>query len=301
MQVLRAIDADVINVVEVENCQVLHALTVLLGRQYYRYYMVPGSDSATGQNVGLVTKIDPIQNLQRSEDRVRWPIEQSACGYHGRHRESGATKHYHTRLRVNNATLNIVGLHFKAGVNHAPSCAQREAQAEVIRALIQRTSRIHAICEDGSSTAVSAGTIVLGDFNDLDGDVVSAVSREKPRSTVLQLLQQLQPDTTDDDLHNVAQLLPKDERYSFHGEVHGRSLRSLIDHVLVSQDLLPLVQSVRIFRDAPGLGSHNKRDRISDHYPYIVDLAANQLRADSTHCAAATRTGTNRSMLRDEV
>jgi hypothetical protein len=41
--------------------------------------MVLGTDSYTGQNPGILTRIDPIEDLTRSTSRVTYPVPESTC------------------------------------------------------------------------------------------------------------------------------------------------------------------------------------------------------------------------------
>ena len=53
------IDADIVHFNEVEDCRVLRLLMDMLPGHGYRAYLVPGTDNMTGQNVGVLTRIDP--------------------------------------------------------------------------------------------------------------------------------------------------------------------------------------------------------------------------------------------------
>jgi predicted nucleic acid-binding Zn-ribbon protein len=64
-------DPDVINLVEVENIAALRAFndTFLAGRGY-RPYLDQGRDSAAGQDVALLTRIDPENNSVKHDERL---------------------------------------------------------------------------------------------------------------------------------------------------------------------------------------------------------------------------------------
>ena len=72
----------------------------------YLPYLKRGNDTSTGQNVGMLTKIDPSVNLYRTEERYTYPIQGSRCGYVGNPGTSGLSKHYITEFMINN--INIV-------------------------------------------------------------------------------------------------------------------------------------------------------------------------------------------------
>ena len=46
----------------------------------YRAYLVPGTDHMTGQNVGILSRIDPSRDLRRIESRKLYPVPGSTCG-----------------------------------------------------------------------------------------------------------------------------------------------------------------------------------------------------------------------------
>ena len=41
----------------------------------YKPYLKKGTDSSTGQNVGMLTRVDPIVSLYRTELRYDYPIQ----------------------------------------------------------------------------------------------------------------------------------------------------------------------------------------------------------------------------------
>ena len=58
-----------------QDCRVLQLLTNELGEHHgYEPYMVKGTDTATGQNVALLSRIDPDIPLERTEARVSYPM-----------------------------------------------------------------------------------------------------------------------------------------------------------------------------------------------------------------------------------
>ncbi len=63
--VLRAIDADIVNLVEVKDLEVLERLNAdFLDRMGYGTYLVDGRDTYTGQDVGLLLRIAPNAPLE---------------------------------------------------------------------------------------------------------------------------------------------------------------------------------------------------------------------------------------------
>src|SRR5690606_24198642 len=146
--------ADIVNVVEVQSKQRLDKLNQIIPHLNYTTYLIPGTDTATGQNVGLLTRIDPINGkLYRSEERESYPIKelQSNCGYNGES-TTGISKHYYAFFNVtldgNDEMLPMIlfGMHLKANPTQPQSCSQREAQTLVARNIMRRLhgeSHIH--------------------------------------------------------------------------------------------------------------------------------------------------------------
>jgi len=66
---IRDLDADIITLTELQGCDVLERLATDLNMGY-KHYLVLGGDTATGQNVGLLTRVDPVTDLQRTENTM---------------------------------------------------------------------------------------------------------------------------------------------------------------------------------------------------------------------------------------
>ena len=58
-----------------ENCEALDTLNAFIGADFgYRAYLVNGKDTSTGQNVGLLTRVDPVEDVRRTEARADYPL-----------------------------------------------------------------------------------------------------------------------------------------------------------------------------------------------------------------------------------
>jgi len=256
------LNADIVNLAEVQDCIVLTRLNGLLKGMNYLPYLLTGTDTSTGQNVALLTRVDPSVNLQRTSNRVDYPIPGSTCGS----TSSGNTavsKHYYTTFNVEGLPnpLTIFGLHFLAFPDDKIRCVQREGQASVIKALV------------ASYLGEGHSVVVLGDVNDFDGTVIDA-SGNVPISTVLDILRDPLPSKAGDELTNVASFVAaasqryscwwdKDESCSVqHDEL------SMIDHLLISNDLVPLVTGA--YMDHSYQAACNTYE--SDHWPVVVQL-----------------------------
>ena len=80
-KIIAATSPDILNLCEVQGCNELSELKNTLVNDYnmtggIHYYLKEGTDTATGQNVALITNngILPSSNLKRSDEMVDYPI-----------------------------------------------------------------------------------------------------------------------------------------------------------------------------------------------------------------------------------
>ena len=60
----------------------LHRLLALLPESHgYVPYLVLGADTYLGQNVGMITRVDPVVSLYRSTEHVPYPVSASTAPY----------------------------------------------------------------------------------------------------------------------------------------------------------------------------------------------------------------------------
>ncbi len=257
VDVLSKLDGDLINLCEVEGCDELTMLADRLDGSY-KPYLKRGTDSSTGQNVGMLTRVDPLVNLYRTETKVSYPVTGSTCGYTGTSGTYGVSKHYITEFAVGEHKVAMIAAHLLAIPTDVTRCAEREAQATVLQSVvadyIQRGYDI----------------IVLGDFNDYDGTVLD-INNNTPRSTVLDILKGKGQEYT---LYSVAELIAQQDRYTDWWDSDDNcatsSVRdfSMIDHVLVTAPIFEHISDVFIYHGYDEYcGKYN-----SDHYPVVVDF-----------------------------
>jgi len=251
--VVAEINADIIGFQEVQDCDVLEQLVSRIPNGGYRYYLIRGTDTATGQNVGIITRVDPFVDLQRTALRVNFPITGSTCNYNTPG-DSAVSKHLYTQFRVNSKTIFFVVVHFVAFPTTPDRCAQREAQATVIKNLI-------------NSTAPSNNEVILvGDYNDYDG-VVLDKNNDMPTSRVLQFLKS----SRSPPLNTVASLVSQTNRYSSWWDKNSNCIvtsdeLTTIDHILVSNGLFSSVTSGTYAHDY----SASCTDFYPDHWPVVA-------------------------------
>lgn len=247
-RIIREHDPDMINLDEVEGLDALKLFNERhLAGMGYAAYLVKGRDTYTGQDVGLLTRIDPDEKLWR-EDRkgTSGPVSKSA------------SKNYTAKFTVNGERIALIGVHFLSRPTDRRRLHDRQAQADsiLIRAKELDAEGYHVI--------------IAGDINDYDGSKeASDHQSNRPITNVLARLRGMDAADPDDDLVNAAQFVPKKRRFTCHwdkndnGRVDGRGELTAIDHVLLAPELAERVLQVTIPNNYNPTG-------ISDHYPIVV-------------------------------
>jgi exonuclease III len=254
-KVIQNLAPDIVNICEIEGCD---ELNMLIQNNDYNPYLINGKDTSTGQNVGMLTKINPRVSLYRTEEHVNYPIINSKCGYTGAPGTAGVSKHYITEFALNNMNIAFIGAHLLAFPTDSMRCAEREAQATVLQNVIL------------SYIKKNYEIIMLGDFNDFDENTLDR-NNNKPTSHVLDILKGANTDVYT--LQNAASLMPQSSRYTdwYDSNKDCKSTLSefsMIDHILLTPNLMDKVKNVFIYQEyAEYCGKYN-----SDHYPVIVDF-----------------------------
>ncbi len=258
-KVINDLNPDIINFAEIEGCDELKML--IDEKSGYYPYLKKGTDSATGQNVGFLSRVDPIIDLHRSEERISYPIPGSNCGYTGAPGTYGVSKHYITEFLLYGYNVLLIGAHLLAFPTDNTRCAEREAQAQVLQNIIY------------SYILKEYQVILLGDFNDFDGEVIDA-NNNIPISQVLDILK------GNEGLHaglynlySVSENINQQDRFSDWYDKNNNCVStdnefSLIDHILISDFLRERIVSASIYQKYNQYcGTYN-----SDHYPIVVDF-----------------------------
>ena len=260
--VIKNLQPDIINFCEVEGCDELNILKNQLNDTSYNPYLKRGTDTSTGQNVGMLTKIDPLVNLYRSEEKIAYPIAGSKCGSTTASGTAGVSKHYITEFKFGSMNVAMIGAHLIAIPTDPARCVQREAQAQVLQNIV--------------SSYVQKGyeIILLGDMNDYDAEILD-VNSDKPISRVLDIMKGLDGQKKGlYTLTNVAYRVSQTDRYSDWWDSDSNCNTSsqkdytMIDHVLVSSKIDKQIINVYMYH---GYKEYcGKWD--SDHYPVVIDL-----------------------------
>ena len=261
-KVVKQLNPDIINFCEIEGCDELNILKDKLDDTNYTPYLKKGTDSSTGQNVGMLTRVDPLIDLYRTEMKYDYPIPGSKCGYTGVPSSSGVSKHYITEFKFNEYNIAFIAAHLIAIPTDSARCAQREAQATVLQ------NTIYSYINKGYEV------IMLGDFNDYDGDVLD-VNNNKPTSRVLDILKGYDGEFAGlYTLYSIAEEIEQKERYSDWWDsdnncnTASQKDYSMIDHVLVTDAIRHNVLNAFIYHGYDEFcGKYN-----SDHFPVVIDL-----------------------------
>ena len=259
--VVKALQPDIINFCEIEGCDELNMLKDQLDSSY-NPYLKKGTDTSTGQNVGMLTKLDPIINLYRSEEKISYPISGTKCGSTTASGTSGVSKHYITEFKIASMNVAMIGAHLLAIPTDPSRCVQREAQAQVLQNIV--SSYIQKNYE----------IILLGDMNDYDAEVLD-LNSYKPTSRVLDIMKGLDGQKKGTyTLTNIATKMAQSERYSDWWDsdnncnTSSQKDLSMIDHILVTSNISKKVINAFIYHDYKEYCG--KWD--SDHWPVVIDI-----------------------------
>ena len=258
---IKTLQPDIINFCEVEGCDELNMLKELLDSTY-NPYLKKGTDTGTGQNVGMLTRLDPLVSLYRSEEKVSYPISGSKCGNTTASGTTGVSKHYITEFKFGTMNVAMIGAHLLAIPTDPSRCVQREGQAQVIQNIV--------------SSYIQKGyeVILIGDMNDYDAEVLD-LNSDKPTSRVLDIMKGLDGQKKGTyTLTNVATKIAQSERYSDWWDsdnncnTSSQKDLSMIDHVLVTSGINKKITNIYIYH---GYKEYcGKWD--SDHWPVVIDI-----------------------------
>jgi exonuclease III len=260
--VLKELNPDMVNICEVEGCDELNMLIGELKDSTYKPYLIEGTDTSTGQNVGMITRIDPSIDLYRSEERVSYPIQNSKCGSTSSNGTTRVSKHYITEITIFGMNVALIGAHLLAIPTDPSRCVQREGQAQVLQNIIY------------SYVQKNYEIIVMGDMNDYDMETLD-INSNKPTSRVLDIIKGIEGEKKGlYMLTNVANFMNQQERYSDWWDsdnncnTSSQNDYSMIDHILVSLNIEKRIKNVFIYHNyLEYCGKMN-----SDHYPLVIDF-----------------------------
>jgi exonuclease III len=260
-KVIKDLKPDIINLCEVEGCDELNAVKNYLDDSYVPY-LKKGTDTSTGQNVGMLTRIDPLVDLYRSEEKIAYPISGTKCGSTSSSGTSGVSKHYITEFNLGVYKVALIGAHLLAIPTDPSRCVQREAQAQVLQNIVYGyIGRGYEI-------------ILIGDMNDYDGEILD-MNDDKPTSRVLDIMKGLDGQKNGTyELTNIAMTIKQNERFTDWWDsdnncnTSSQKDYSMIDHILVTGNVYSSIVNAYIYHGYDEYcGKWN-----SDHYPIVVDF-----------------------------
>lgn len=241
--IIRQLNADVLVLQEVEHAEVLQSMVnESLADLGYEVYYVPGRDTFTRQDIGILSRL-PIDEIGRTDERA--PVAGGRETY-------GVSKNMWARLQIGEIPTTIIGLHLLARPSDTRRTAQREAQAQVIAQLIRRE------IDEGREV------IVIGDFNDFDPTIPDRAG-SVPIARTLAILK-----SAGTGLKNVMKTVPPEQRFTAlwdrnrDDQIDDGELTA-IDHVLLSPGLALLHSGTEFVH------GHDPRHG-PDHFPIVITI-----------------------------
>lgn len=270
--IIEVLRPDIVNLLEATSKESVDLVVQILhekGLTEYTGHHVDGNDTYTEMDVSCITRLKPdeidgktIRTYFSPGNDPTWRQAYSFTSFSGS-RQTGTSSISRNGVyffTVGGHKLGFLGLHLKSNPEDEYSNAQRTAEAEVARRIIR-----------GEIAKRDYLPIVLGDLNDYDPDVPDADDTRSPVTKVLASLKDYDSEKPGAELVNVAERIPRaKDRYTSHWDWNENGARdpqdvyTMIDHILLPQELMPYVDRAFIAR-CVGLET-------SDHYPVVVDL-----------------------------
>jgi exonuclease III len=285
--VIETLTPDIVVMPEVVSRQGVEAVVNLLhakGLTDYRGYHVDGRDKFSGFDVAILSRIEPDEvdgrrihifvpsvakrSAEGGEEWMRRKFSHIDDRGVTRNEEAVLQRHAVAFVTVCGRKIGLLGVHMKSNPTDVGSNAQRMAETAIAREIVRR-----------EIVARGYTPIVLGDINDYDPDLPMADPNRRTRTTVLHDLKDYDETSAGDELVNAAQFIPRvADRYTSHwdfnenGVADSDDVFTMIDHVLVHEDLVPAIKRVHV--------CHAIDLDISDHFPVVVDFDLGKLPAE---------------------
>lgn len=235
-----------IHLTEIEDCRVLQMLLDSLPRGHgYRAYLIPDEMGVLKQNVGLITRIDPVSNLRHVKGTMKYPIKGSTIQKVSSGSET-YTKNYVGEFRVHlegeqMLELLLCGLHLTANPQDPFKSARREAQAALTANDVSNWFSNHP----------TGHVVIMGDFNDFD-PALSVGGKDIPMSQTFDILLKAGPG-----LSNAMRQVPVGRRGTHRGG-------STLDHILLGAAEAKTVQVLKT--------QATRHKFVSDHRPVLATI-----------------------------
>ena len=269
---IETLNPDILNLCEITSKQAVDQIVAVLhekGMTEYQGYHIDSNDTFTALDVAVITKFPPDsiegKPIRTFFSEANDPTYRRSFRFTGRNGETVNSSTSLSRnsmyfITVGGHKLGFLGLHLKSNPSDEYANAKRTGEAEIVRQLVR-------------AEIVPRGylPIVLGDLNDYDPDVPDRDETRNTKTTVLKDLMDFDTERPGPELANVASRIPRQaDRYTNHwdwnenGADDGDDVYSMIDHILLPQELMPYVTRAFI--------CHSVAADVSDHFPVVVDL-----------------------------
>lgn len=272
--IIETLRPDILNLVEVTSKEGVDGVIEILhakGLTEYRGYHVECSDTFTGLDVALISRMEPdviegqpIRHLvPDGRDDPRWRGEFTFTDDRSgetRTLSNILSRHAVYYFTIGDTKLGFAGLHLKSNPDDAYSNGRRAGETLIAKQIIQQE-------------IVGRGylPIVLGDLNDYDPDIEDRDPSRSTKTTVIRDLKDFDPERSGPELFNIAGALPRQaDRWTSlwdrneNGVADPYDVQTMLDHILLPRELSPMVRRVLI--------DHSIDPRVSDHRPVVVDL-----------------------------
>jgi endonuclease/exonuclease/phosphatase family metal-dependent hydrolase len=239
------LDADVIGLQEIGEIQAFEDLIDQLDNSY-RHHQLSTAPDSRGIRVGFLSKL-PIED---SEEIVDFPTEglASVSGQDNDGDPIEVTRLSRGALRItvtvtSGLKVNLITTHWKSKLLTFPggrfTTTDENERAQVAGfALLKRTAEAVAIRVKANELLVgnqTQGLIILGDLNDVQEAATTQILQGPTGSEIGSKGFKFSDKGDDARIFNLASLIPLERRFSRVFKGSGE----LIDHILVSQELLP--------------------------------------------------------------
>ena len=255
--IIKKINPDIINLCEIQNYNSINGILYYINNYFnhsYKGYFVENKNNLHDQNVGLISKIDPVC-LYRSNLQTKYPIKNSTCNFKDKNINTDLEKHYISEFYINNMNIVFIGIHLKAFFDKE-SCAKKEAQSLIIRDIILNYKN--------NINYANYEFIIIGDFNDFDNDTLD-INNNKSNSLVFDIFEK------ECNLYNLNNKIKKKHRYTEKYDLPNDNVVDykfgMLDYCLVSHNLINKVSDIFVYKDFNSWDKYN-----SDHLPLIIDF-----------------------------
>ena len=270
--VIETLEPDILNLLEVTSAEAVNALVEILhakGLEDYQGYHAESTDRFTGFDVALITRLRPdivegsaIRCLSSPPGDPTWREKFLITDKTGKEREQSTLLMRNALyfFTIGTHRLGFLGLHLKSDPSNDIANSRRTGESIIAQRAIRK-----------EIVARNYLPIVLGDLNDYDPDVPDHDDSRSTKTTVLSDLKNYDPSTTEPELVNPAsKILRLADRSTSHwdrnenGVADSADVFTMIDYILLPQELMPLVRRVFVARCT--------ELTTSDHWPVVVDL-----------------------------